>query len=113
MWYPYLCVLHISTYGSYRKGPPGVPRTIDCRPTPTLNLMLVLITFIIYSSVYQFKWELFTEGSCPNYEHGRVMNTAGFPRMIEVFGARAGGPIRRGMTLQTANEIAGLVVFWP
>jgi len=32
--------------------------------------------------------------------------------MIEVIGTHAGGPIRRGMTLLTTNEIAGLVVFW-
>ena len=36
--------------------------------------------------------------------------------MIGVIGAQADGPIRRGMTLHTTNEVAGLVVlpgsFW-
>ena len=32
--------------------------------------------------------------------------------MIEVIGAGVGGPIRRGMTLFTTNEIAELVVLW-
>ena len=32
--------------------------------------------------------------------------------MLEVLRAHADGPIRRGMTLLTSNEIAGLVVFW-
>ena len=31
---------------------------------------------------------------------------------VEVIGTHAGGPIRRGVTLLTTNEIAGLVVFW-
>ena len=30
----------------------------------------------------------------------------------ETIGACAGGPMRRGMTLLTTNEIPGLVVFW-
>ena len=32
--------------------------------------------------------------------------------MVEVFGAHITGPIRRGMTLLTANEIAELVEFY-
>ena len=36
--------------------------------------------------------------------------------MIEVIGNQAEGPIRRGMSLQTTNEVAGLVAlpgsFW-
>ena len=32
--------------------------------------------------------------------------------MIKVFRGGCNGPIIRGMTLLTTNEIAGLVVFW-
>ena len=42
--------------------------------------------------------------------HGQVSSPTWY--LIEVIGACAGGPIRRGITLLTTKEIAGLAVTW-